>query len=304
MNVVLTPMTRVLDDVHFTCDYCDDGDFDLCLECYNSGARCQDREHKLRKYDVYLNQILPHNDKDFITAIPEFYTLNLNNLHGPGSATFEEALCECQECQEWLKEVCVGDDDPQFCIQTTTNIEDFEYHRYGDMDWPQTELQTRTAEERRLALLSGGRESWTMIMCISRARSRLDQPICGLSFLFPHSNEKRIFGKKKVTYTVRSVSYDDPSATDLSAHPGGIIQIIDSSEIWGRVNEYLSVCRQQHDACRQRDIESRMSGFYPTRVIDVGSDGYGSPKVMSVPALIALLIVLGMSAAAYAGVLL
>lgn len=47
----------------------------------------------------------------------------------------------------------------------------------------------------------------------------------------------------------------------------------------------MSECHEQHDTCRQRDIDSQNSEFYPTRVIDVGIEGACSLRLISATTL-------------------
>jgi hypothetical protein len=36
----------------YTCNICDCGDFDICTQCYDSGKRCNERGHELKKAAV------------------------------------------------------------------------------------------------------------------------------------------------------------------------------------------------------------------------------------------------------------
>lgn len=226
---------------HFSCDWCLDGEFDLCLDCFNQGIRCHDNAHRLRKYtfeDGEVVEVVLWRDKDFITTIPEFFTLDLNDLHGPGSPTLKEALCKCEDCQGWFAEVCSGDDNSQFCIRKTTNFGDFECYRLRNIDWPPNNENihiSRDSTATRLPALSSrgrsatwppasrkkpvnkptkqltnqpiGREDWTMIICITRTPRIRGHGNCSLCFLFPHAkNREDREHTERIIYTVRSFS--------------------------------------------------------------------------------------------------
>ncbi|KAI0438202.1 heterokaryon incompatibility protein-domain-containing protein [Xylaria telfairii] len=268
---------RDIKDAHFNCHDCGEV---VCLSCFDTGIKHHNTTHGFIKRTIQGDEVVDIDllhDKAFIEAIPELYTLDLSNMHCADSSILESTRCKCNTCEEWFKWLCSRYAEPVFCIQTTTNAEDFDFYRKYNIDWPSVYADESMANRSLgefLAAAPGFGDRWALITCISH-------PICAgkntgyeMSFLFPHSKDidltyKSDFGPQ---LSVRSFSSDDPSAASFSSRIGDIIEIINSAENWRRANEYILECQREHTSCRERDEESRVSMFYPTMLIDVEAE--------------------------------
>ncbi|KAF2971461.1 hypothetical protein GQX73_g2047 [Xylaria multiplex] len=78
----------------------------------------------------------------------------------------------------------------------------------------------------------------------------------------------------------RDEPLDDPSSVNFSPGVGAVSADYSNDETWHRAKECLRLCRDEHDRCRHRDGSAQASGFKPTRLIDIGQDDNGPPRLV------------------------